>query len=135
MVEGTQVSGSGMTWQTVALGLALIVVINAALFFLYRYSIRNLLPGAGPRQQKDNPHLHAVLRHEIDELKDRVSALSAEVQQLKALKPAISPYNQALHMAKQGYAVVDVASSCGISRGEAELIIALYRKSKIKGVE
>jgi hypothetical protein len=32
-------------------------------------------------------------------------------------------------MAREGRAVAEVAGDCGISRGEAELIVALYRSS------
>jgi hypothetical protein len=34
-------------------------------------------------------------------------------------------------MARQGLSASEVASGCGISRGEAELIVALYRKLRI----
>lgn len=40
-----------------------------------------------------------------------------------------SPYAQAIHMAREGRAVSEVASDCSISRGEAELIVALYRQT------
>ncbi|MFN0317460.1 MAG: DUF2802 domain-containing protein [Burkholderiales bacterium] len=88
-----------------------------------------------PARQPQNFAITSTLTQEIDDLKERVAALKAEVQGLKATKPAVSPYNQALHMAKQGYPVGEVASQCGISKGEAELIVALYRKSKTNGVE
>jgi hypothetical protein len=42
---------------------------------------------------------------------------------------ADTPYGQAIRMAREGRAVAEVASDCGISRGEAELIVALYRSS------
>jgi len=42
---------------------------------------------------------------------------------------ADTPYGQAIRMAREGRAVVELASECGISRGEAELIVALYRSS------
>lgn len=122
-----------MTWPTVLIGLALIVAFNGGLFLMYRYFVRRMDRPARP----SNPDtlLTNTLIQEVDDLKERVAELKAEVQNLKILKPPVSPYNQALHMAKQGFAALEVANSCGISRGEAELIIALYRKSKIKGVE
>ena len=42
---------------------------------------------------------------------------------------ADTPYGHAIGMAREGRAVAEVASDCGISRGEAELIVALYRSS------
>lgn len=40
---------------------------------------------------------------------------------------ADTPYGHAIRMAREGRPVADVASDCRISRGEAELIVALYR--------
>lgn len=40
---------------------------------------------------------------------------------------ADTPYGHAIRMAREGRAVAEVAGDCGISRGEAELIVALYR--------
>lgn len=40
-----------------------------------------------------------------------------------------TPYGHAIRMAREGRAVAEVAGDCGISRGEAELIVALYRSS------
>lgn len=106
--------------------------MQGALLVLWR---RPLKRSVTPVRQSQNALITATLTQEIDELKERMAALKAEVQSLKTSKATVSPYNQALHMAKQGYGVGDVASQCGISRGEAELIIALYRRSKINGVD
>jgi hypothetical protein len=40
-----------------------------------------------------------------------------------------TPYGYAIRMAREGRSVTELASGCGISRGEAELIVALYRSS------
>jgi hypothetical protein len=69
---------------------------------------------------------------EISELRKQVAHLESEVEKLRAAgSPASSPYNQAILMARQGAPAAEVASTCGISRGEAELIVALYRKLRI----
>lgn len=39
----------------------------------------------------------------------------------------VSPYARAIELAGAGYEVDEVAIRCGISRGEAELIVTLYR--------
>ena len=66
---------------------------------------------------------------EIAELRKQIVRLQAELDKLKSLsQPVASPYNQAIQMARQGLSATEVASGCGISRGEAELIVALYRK-------
>lgn len=40
-----------------------------------------------------------------------------------------SPYNQAIELIKEGVDAAEVATRCGISRSEAELIFSLYRKA------
>jgi hypothetical protein len=40
-----------------------------------------------------------------------------------------TPYGHAIRMAREGRAVAEVAGDCRISRGEAELIVALYRST------
>lgn len=46
-----------------------------------------------------------------------------------AAESADTPYGHAIRMAREGRAIAEVATDCGISRGEAELIVALYRSS------
>lgn len=41
---------------------------------------------------------------------------------------ASTPYSRAFSLAKQGVDVTQVAASCGISRAEAELIVAMQNK-------
>ncbi|WP_018150983.1 DUF2802 domain-containing protein [Leeia oryzae] len=40
-----------------------------------------------------------------------------------------SPYALAIELAHQGYGAETLASQCGISRGEADLIISLYKSN------
>lgn len=72
------------------------------------------------------------LREEIAELKRQVGELRSEIAALKTAPPAReaapTPYAQAIQLAKGGGQAAEVAARCGISRGEAELIVALYRK-------
>lgn len=72
------------------------------------------------------------LAREVGELRKQVARLHGEVERLQvAPASSVSPYNLAIQMARQGSNAGDVASGCGISRGEAELIVALYRKLRI----
>ncbi|MBB5016858.1 hypothetical protein HNQ59_000120 [Chitinivorax tropicus] len=79
------------------------------------------------------------------ELLGRLEVLEAEVQALRQRLEAAanaapprpvrtaehekvhSPYTQAVELARQGLDAATLAAHCGISRGEAELIIALHR--------
>ena len=47
-----------------------------------------------------------------------------------AVTPNATPYNQAIELARQGMPAAEVATRCGISRSEAELIVALYRRAR-----
>ena len=67
------------------------------------------------------------LELEFTRLQERVDRLHKEFEQLKAQQVAVTPYAHAIQMAQQGLNVNEVAASCGISRGEAELIVALHR--------
>ena len=72
------------------------------------------------------------LLREITELRKQVARLQGEVEKLRtAPQPVVSPYTQAIQMARRGAGASEVASGCGISRGEAELIVALHRKLRI----
>ena len=72
------------------------------------------------------------LAREVGELRKQVAHLQGEVEKLQVPPSvSVSPYNLAIQMARQGAAAGEVASGCGISRGEAELIVALYRKLRI----
>lgn len=72
------------------------------------------------------------LVREIGDLRQQVARLQGDLDKLQAAPAAsVSPYNLAIQMARQGAGAGEVASGCGISRGEAELIVALYRKLRI----
>lgn len=64
----------------------------------------------------------------VAQLQEQVAKLEAEMEQLKAgPQPVATPYSQAILMAQQGVGASELSANCGISRGEAELIVALYR--------
>ncbi len=69
------------------------------------------------------------------ELREEIEALAARVEQLEALlKPAEevletgSPYNRAILLAQQGAEADRLVKECGISRGEAELIVTMQQR-------
>lgn len=68
------------------------------------------------------------LRREVAELRAQVQVHEEKLERsAPAVPEAATPYGQAIAMAQQGCDVASVASGCGITRGEAELIVALYR--------
>ncbi|WP_434632948.1 DUF2802 domain-containing protein [Chromobacterium sp. CV08] len=72
----------------------------------------------------------------LDQQQQQISALQRDVARLQSRfehqaqgESGLSPYNQAIEMIRQGLTASEVASRCGISRSEAELIVSLYRNS------
>ncbi len=74
---------------------------------------------------------------ELAEIKARLARLEARLGPLPTenddsadsiVEIASTPYSRAFNLAKQGVDVTQVAASCGISRAEAELIVAMQNK-------
>ncbi|MEW5789616.1 MAG: DUF2802 domain-containing protein [Pseudomonadota bacterium] len=70
----------------------------------------------------------------IDALVAEIENLRARLEQLEARPPVDSPldrqgatYAEAMRLARDGHPPQDMAARLGISRGEAELILALVR--------
>lgn len=123
-----------VTWRELLIVIVAVLTVHVAeLLLLLRWSGR---PGArlGTRGANTSAEPRAIdgLTREVGELRKQVARLQGEVERLQAAPaPSVSPYNLAIQMARQGSNASDVASGCGISRGEAELIVALYRKLRI----
>jgi hypothetical protein len=123
-----------VTWRELLIVvIAVLAIYVAELLLLLRWSGR---PGARAWRRGANPTAEpgatGELTREVGELRKQVARLQGEVERLQAAPaPSVSPYNLAIQMARQGSNASDVASGCGISRGEAELIVALYRKLRI----
>lgn len=94
-------------------------------------------PGDLPDQRRI-----AALERDVTQLRKEVGSLRTEVYVLKEeLKEAlqreqaqaqvaqnVSPlYSDAMQMAMQGHDATTISQHCGISRGEAELVVALVR--------
>jgi hypothetical protein len=122
-----------VTWRELLVGAVAVLGVHvAALLLLLRWwAGRGVRWKRGKQPSPENQVLNGMSL-EIAELRKQVLRLQAEVDKLKSISlPAASPYNQAILMARQGLSASEVASGCGISRGEAELIVALYRKLRI----
>jgi hypothetical protein len=122
-----------ITWrELLVIAIAVLAIYVAEVLLLLRWSGRRRVSlWTRPPSPAENQALNA-LSLEIAELRKQVVLLQNEVDRLRSATPsAVSPYNQAIQMARQGLSASEVASGCGISRGEAELIVALYRKLRI----
>jgi len=126
-----------ITWQQLLyISLVLLLFYAATLWVFLRKSSRNR---ASSRQENDvqaelKDEIHH-LRREMETLKVRMAALlvhsTSDSTSTVGPHGAVddTPYSQAIRMAQQGVDADKVSESCGISRGEADLIVALYRTS------
>lgn len=76
----------------------------------------------------------AAMRGELARLHARIDLLEQQLaektKEAEAKETAaLSPYAQAAQLARQGVSAGDLSEHCGISRGEAELIVALHHPS------
>jgi hypothetical protein len=107
----------------------LVFVILAVVFATVVYLLETLL-FSRRRQPAATPRLDA----RIEALQDELAALKARVENLEARPPVESAldtqavtYAEAMRLAREGASAQELAGQLGISRSEAELIIALQR--------
>ena len=138
-------SGLYITWSQLLYASILIISFYIAelVFFWLKHGRKNKTSG-DPVLQKQIE----ALRQELDLTKVRVAALAAQLKltqfehdDLQLQSPSIvmatldetsqdeSPYAHAIRLAQQGADAQKVAAACGISRGEADLIVAIYRSA------
>jgi hypothetical protein len=120
--------GIVVTWRELLFGALLVLGIYIAeVLLLTRFGKGR---GAGHRDETQEREIQA-LELDITRLHERLNQLQGDVEQLKSEREnAARPYNDAVKMAEGGVDADKLAASCGISRGEAELIIAVNRLSQ-----
>ena len=118
-----------ITWRELLIVVVLVLAVYIAeVLLLTRSSGR---PGLKPWRSKDVVPGHAELesiRAELRTMHEQMGKLQGELEEMKQAQ-ASTPYSQAIQLAQQGLDASLVAANCGISRGEAELIVALYRNT------
>lgn len=118
-----------ITWRELLIGAVLVLAVYIAEMLLL---MRSAKP-RGWRVWQKGAEAHAqsrelqLLELDLTKLHEQVARLQADVDQLKTQQVVATPYTHAIQMAQQGLDVDELAASCGISRGEAELIVALHR--------
>ena len=124
-------TGFLITWKELLIGALIVLAVYIAEMLLLLRSGKPLRFGF-KHEAKENP--------ELAELKARLARLEAQMGMVPAptesaesadtiVEIASTPYSRAFNLAKQGMDVSQVAASCGISRAEAELIVAMQNKS------
>ncbi|MFC4161605.1 DUF2802 domain-containing protein [Chitinimonas lacunae] len=121
-------NGISITWTQLLFAAGVVIAIYVAELLLFLTKSRR-------RPAEDNADLLAdldTLRDEVAVLRRELAALRARVEEQAGDSRQTEPesaYSQAIRLARQGLDSAAVAAGCGISRGEAELIVALYRAS------
>lgn len=124
-----------ITWRELLIGALLVLVVYIAEMLLLMRSAKPLGWRVWQKGAEAHANAHALaqsrevqsLELELTHLQEQVNRLQSEIEQMKAQQAAVTPYTNAIQMAEQGLNVSDVASRCGISRGEAELIVAMHQ--------
>ena len=120
-------AGLVITWKELLIAGIIVMAVYIAEMLLLLGSGKSLGLGFGRRRSENK---------EIAELKARLALLEArlapptenEESADTIVEIASTPYSRAFNLAKQGVDVSQVAASCGISRAEAELIVAMQNK-------
>ena len=119
-----------ITWRELLIGALLILGVYVAEVFLLTRSGKGL---GSNRSDEARERGLQELELEISNLHGRLEKLQLEVEQLKTNQSnSVRPYGEAVKMAEDGMEVDQLAANCGISQGEAELIIAVNRLSRQK---
>ena len=67
------------------------------------------------------------IQGELAQVRERLDAAEAGLDGLRRAPQSSGQYREAVEMAERGADAGAVAERCGISRAEADLIVALYR--------
>ncbi|MCX7627672.1 MAG: DUF2802 domain-containing protein [Methylophilaceae bacterium] len=116
-----------ITWRELLLLAAIVLAVYVAEMLLF------LRASGGLRKPRwlgliHEKRVEAELRREIEALRERVEKLEARLPLPEQHDNADTPYNRAILLARQGADANQLIAQCGISRGEAELIIAMQKR-------
>ena len=119
-----------ITWRELLIIVVLVLAVYIAEVLLLTRS-----PGkrgfAFSRDKVEEARQNEVraLRADCIDLREQLEKLQGEMDEMKQSQ-ASTPYSQSIKLAQQGQNAGQIAASCGISRGEAELIVALYHANQ-----
>lgn len=111
-----------LSWyQVLVVALAALGLYVLELVFFLRAARRQAEAAAANRERLE------ALGAELGVLREQVAGLAAEMSVARRAPQSSGQYREAVEMAEQGLDAETVAENCGISRAEADLIVALYR--------
>jgi hypothetical protein len=119
---GCKLGSVTLTWYQVLVIVAAVIGFYAVeLAAFLRVARRQAEHEAGMRGRVDE------LAAELAALRERVTGLGADIDAVRRAPQSSGQYREAVEMAEQGLDAAEVADNCGISRAEADLIVALHR--------
>ena len=132
---------SAIDWReaimiAVAIASVYLLVVLLRLVRIHRRRGEPVAPAAEPTAWVQAPAqfgehlLRSGIEAELQQLRVEVAALREELAQLKAARRVSPQYNEAMLLAQRGMRPHDIADQCGISVGEAELVLALSRNKQ-----
>lgn len=106
-----------------------VFVIAAAAFGFYALEAWFFLRAARRQAEQEVAYRSRFdeLGAEIAALREQLAGLSADLSAVRRAPQSSGQYREAVEMAEQGQDAATVAENCGISRAEADLIVALHR--------
>jgi hypothetical protein len=111
-----------LTWtQLLLVALAAIGLYVVELVAFMRAARRQ-----AAQERRTHERLEAM-QADIAGLHEQLDGLGATVESLRRTPQSSGQYREAVEMAERGSDAEAVAESCGISRAEADLIVALHR--------
>ncbi|WP_018412836.1 DUF2802 domain-containing protein [Methyloversatilis thermotolerans] len=69
--------------------------------------------------------LMQAIETRLDLIEDRLDGVGRRIETVNQLPPVAPQYSEALSLAARGYSAQDIAEQCGMSVGEAELVLNL----------
>ena len=116
------------------LGAIVLILFLLTVFLMLRLRLREQ-EGERQRQEIDK------LRHDLGVLcsgavgvservariERKLNRLSERQEQMEASTPEAQPYDKAVELARKGATVEELIAQCGISKGEADLVVMMNR--------
>lgn len=122
-------------WMIMVAGFAILAVLCAILMMQIARLRRTLAQGDSQREaslrqiHEDMRALcagSAALGAHLASLDQRLQRLSDQQRTLELREPGSQSYGFAIRLAQQGASVEELMENCGMSRGEAELLLRLH---------
>jgi hypothetical protein len=115
--------------STVTLTWAHVLVIAFAAIGVYVIELASFMRAAKRQahQERATQARLEAMAAELAALRERADGLARELDELRRGPKSSGQYREAVEMAERGLDSNALAENCGISKAEADLIVALYR--------